>query len=324
MTSQNLNNIRLGTFLIGGLSILILLFYMIGKNKNIFGKNYTLRARFENIQGLKAGNNVRYAGIDVGTVEEVKIINEHTIEAIMTINKKVNHIIRKNALASIGTDGIVGNKIVNINPQNPPANLAIENDLLPTRLPIDTDELLRTLAKSNNNIAIISEGLKTTISKINNSHAMWNLLNDDAFNQNLKMSANNINEATININNTAKRIHQIALKVQKGEGSLGRLIYDSNIVISLDSAIFSINRAGNQVNNLSQELRNDVSSFNENLQLGKGTIPVLLNDSNMAIKVNQTLENIEKSADNFNQNMEALKHSIFFRGYFRKKANKAP
>jgi phospholipid/cholesterol/gamma-HCH transport system substrate-binding protein len=324
MTSQNLNNIRLGTFLIGGLSILILLFYMIGKNKNIFGKNYTLRARFENIQGLKAGNNVRYAGIDVGTVEEVKIINEHTIEAIMTINKKVNHIIRKNALASIGTDGIVGNKIVNINPQNPPANLAIENDLLPTRLPIDTDELLRTLAKSNNNIAIISEGLKTTISKINNSHAIWNLLNDDAFNQNLKMSANNINEATININNTAKRIHQIALKVQKGEGSLGRLIYDSNIVISLDSAIFSINRAGNQVNNLSQELRNDVSSFNENLQLGKGTIPVLLNDSNMAIKVNQTLENIEKSADNFNQNMEALKHSIFFRGYFRKKANKAP
>jgi len=254
----------------------------------------------------------------------VKIINEHTIEAIMTINKKVNHIIRKNALASIGTDGIVGNKIVNINPQNPPANLAIENDLLPTRLPIDTDELLRTLAKSNNNIAIISEGLKTTISKINNSHAMWNLLNDNAFNQNLKMSANNINEATININNTAKRIHQIALKVQKGEGSLGRLIYDSNIVISLDSAIFSINRAGNQVNNLSQELRNDVSSFNENLQLGKGTIPVLLNDSNMAIKVNQTLENIEKSADNFNQNMEALKHSIFFRGYFRKKANKAP
>jgi phospholipid/cholesterol/gamma-HCH transport system substrate-binding protein len=118
--------------------------------------------------------------------------------------------------------------------------------------------------------------------------------------------------------------HQIALKVQKGEGSLGRLIYDSNIVISLDSAIFSIKRAGNQVNNLSQELRNDVSSFNENLQLGKGTIPVLLNDSNMAIKVNQTLENIEKSADNFNQNMEALKHSIFFRGYFRKKANKAP
>jgi phospholipid/cholesterol/gamma-HCH transport system substrate-binding protein len=324
MTSQNLNNIRLGTFLIGGLSILILLFYMIGKNKNIFGKNYTLRARFENIQGLKAGNNVRYAGIDVGTVEEVKIINEHTIEAIMTINKKVNHIIRKNALASIGTDGIVGNKIVNINPQNPPANLAIENDLLPTRLPIDTDELLRTLAKSNNNIAIISEGLKITISKINNSHAIWNLLNDDAFNQNLKMSANNINDATININNTAKRIHQIALKVQKGEGSLGRLIYDSNIVISLDSAIFSINRAGNQVNNLSQELRNDVSSFNENLQLGKGTIPVLLNDSNMAIKVNQTLENIEKSADNFNQNMEALKRSIFFRGYFRKKANKTP
>ena len=42
----------------------------------------------------------------------------------------------------------------------------------------------------------------------------------------------------------------------------------------------------------------------------------------MAIKVNQTLENIEKSADNFNQNMEAIKHSFLFRGYFRRKANK--
>jgi phospholipid/cholesterol/gamma-HCH transport system substrate-binding protein len=322
MTSQNLNNIRLGTFLIGGLTILIFLFYMIGKNKNLFGKNYTLRARFENIQGLKAGNNVRYAGIDVGTVEQVEIINDHSIEVVMTINKKMNHIIRKNALASIGTDGIVGNKIVNMNPQNSNSPYAEENDLLPTRMPIDTDELLRTLSKSNNNIAEISEGLKTTISKINNSHAMWNILNDETLKRNLNVSVENISDATVNIKAASKSIQHIALKVQKGEGSLGRLIYDSNLVISLDSAISSIHHAGNQVNHLSQEVRQDLSTFNENLASGKGTIPVLLNDSNVAIKVNQTLENIEKSADNFNQNMEAIKHSFLFRGYFRRKANK--
>lgn len=324
MTSQHLNNIRLGTFLLGGLSILILLFYMIGKNKNMFGKNYTLKARFENIQGLKAGNNVRYAGIDVGTVDEVQIINDHAIEVVMSINKKMNSIIRKNALASIGTDGIVGNKIVNINPQNPPASYAVENDLLPTRLPIDTDELLRTLSKTNNNIAVISEGLKTTVSKINNSNALWNMLNDEAFNQELKMSARNINDATNNIKKSSSSIQQIVLKVQNGEGSLGKLIYDSTLVVSLDGAIYSIHQAGNQINQLSQEVRNDLATFNENLTTGKGTIPLLLHDSNMAIKVNQTLENIEKSADNFNQNMEAIKQSVFFRGYFRRKANKAP
>ena len=114
MINRTLNNIKLGVFVLSGLLFLILLLYMIGKNKNLFGSNYTIKARFENIQGLKPGNNVRFAGIDVGTVDKINIINDTVIEVEMLINNKIKNIIKKNALVSIGTDGLVGNKVVNI------------------------------------------------------------------------------------------------------------------------------------------------------------------------------------------------------------------
>ena len=89
---------------------------MIGKNRNLFGATYVLKARFENVQGLVAGNNVRFSGIQAGTVKKVKILNDTVIEVTMIIETKMKTIIRKNAIASIGTDGLVGNKVVNIIP----------------------------------------------------------------------------------------------------------------------------------------------------------------------------------------------------------------
>jgi ABC-type transport system involved in resistance to organic solvents, periplasmic component len=65
MAKRAINNVKLGAFVLSGLFLLILLLYMIGKNRNMFGSNFILKARFENVQGLKSGNNVRYAGIDV-------------------------------------------------------------------------------------------------------------------------------------------------------------------------------------------------------------------------------------------------------------------
>ena len=74
MTKDFLNNTKLGVFVLASLSFLILLFYMIGKNRNFFGSNIKLKSRFENVQGLKSGNNVRYAGIDIGTVEKIEVV----------------------------------------------------------------------------------------------------------------------------------------------------------------------------------------------------------------------------------------------------------
>jgi phospholipid/cholesterol/gamma-HCH transport system substrate-binding protein len=83
---QTSNNIKLGVFVLAGLLFLILLLYMIGRNRNLFGRNYVLKARFENVQGLIPGNNVRFAGIQAGTVKKIQILNDTMIEVTMFID----------------------------------------------------------------------------------------------------------------------------------------------------------------------------------------------------------------------------------------------
>ncbi len=131
MAKKIISNVKLGVFVLAGLLFLVILLYMIGKNRNLFGSNYVLKARFENIQGLVAGNNVKFAGIQAGTVKSINIINDTLIEVTMVIEKRMSKIIHKNAIASISTEGLVGNKVLNITPSKIPAELAVENDILP-------------------------------------------------------------------------------------------------------------------------------------------------------------------------------------------------
>ena len=102
MANKIANNIKLGVFVIAGLLLLIFALYMIGKKSNMFGSSFTLRARFRNVDGLRAGNNVRYAGIETGTVEKVLILNDTTIEVVMSIDEKARAYVRKNAQTTIG------------------------------------------------------------------------------------------------------------------------------------------------------------------------------------------------------------------------------
>lgn len=318
MKTKTFNNIKLGAFVLAGLIFLLLILYMIGKNRTMFGGNYKLRARFENVQGLKSGNNVRYAGIDVGTVEKVSIINDTIMEVKMIIDNKAKFILRKNAIVSIGTDGLVGNKVVNIAASKSDSPLAEENDILPTKKPIDTDEMLRTLNKTNNDIAVIAKNLKLTSNKLNNSEALWALLNDKSLPDNLKKSAANIRLVTNNLYNMSKDVNSMVSKIKKGEGSIGKIINDSSFAKSLEDAVINIKDAGNEVSTLSKDINKAVKEIENNINDGNGTVHALLKDTGIVIKINHSLDNIEDGTKGFNQNMDALKHSFLFRGYFRK------
>ena len=172
MAKRTINNAKLGAFVLSGLFCLILILYLIGKNRNMFGSNYILKARFENVQGLKAGNNVRYAGIDAGTVKKINIVNDTLMEVTMIIDDKLKSIIHKNAIVSIGTDGLVGNKVMNITAVKQTSAIAENGDILISKKPLDTDEMLRKLEVTNNDIGIIAEELKLTTQRLNNSSTL--------------------------------------------------------------------------------------------------------------------------------------------------------
>src|SRR5688500_16062587 len=130
MTNRGISNVKLGVFVLSGLLFLVLVLYMIGKNSNLFGNTYELKARFPNVQGLVVGNNIWYAGIETGTVKKIDILNDTVVEVTMVIEDRMKDISRKNSFVSIGTEGLVGNKVINILPAVDPQPAARENDIL--------------------------------------------------------------------------------------------------------------------------------------------------------------------------------------------------
>ncbi|MGZ8541726.1 MAG: MlaD family protein [Chitinophagaceae bacterium] len=318
MTTRVISNVKLGAFVLGGLLFLVLLLYMIGKNRSLFGSTYVLKARFENVQGLVAGNNVRFSGIQAGTVKRVKILSDTVIEVTMTIETKMEPIIRKNAIVSIGTDGLVGNKVVNIIPAGEPGPLAVEGDILATKKSVNTDEMLQTLYKTNNDIAVIAANLKTTVEQINNSSALWALLNDKSIPQDLRISLTNIRQATGKAGNMANNLHDIVMDVKNGKGSVGAILKDTSFAQNLNEAIMKIKDVGEEADSLASEINKVVAGIRQDINNGKGTVNALFKDSAMAMKLNASLDNIQKGTDGFNQNMEALKHNFLLRGYFKK------
>ncbi|MFZ1263670.1 MAG: MlaD family protein [Chitinophagaceae bacterium] len=318
MAKRTVNNIKLGLFVTAGLLLVIFALYMIGRDTNLFGKNYTLRARFENVQGLTSGNNIRYAGIQVGTVKKVKILNDTLIEVSMLIDLKMKKYIHKNDIVSMSTDGLMGNRILNITPAKDGAPLAEDGDLLVIKKSVGTDEILETLDKTNKNIAFVSEELKTTVLRINNSAALWKLLNETTLPDNLRISVENIRRATAKADNMVTDMHALISDIRSGKGSLGAILTDTAIAYNLNEAVLKIQQVGNYASDLAIELNKLTASVQKDINTGKGPAHALLKDSAIVIKLNNSLSNIEKGTEGFNQNMEALKHNFLLRGYFRK------
>lgn len=318
MNTKSNHTIRLGIFVLAGLLFLILLLYMIGRNQNLFGKTFILKAHFQNVQGLVVGNNVRYAGIEAGTVKRISILNDSLVEVSMIVEKDMQPFIRNNSVAYIGSDGLMGNKVINISPSRSAAPLVKENDVLPIREMVDMDDMLRTLNNTNNDIALIAGNLVTTTARINNSDALWSLLNDKSLPQNIRASAANIKTATAHTTEMVNDLQAFITDAKNGKGLLGIVLKDTQFARNLTETAAKLKQVANRTDELAATIDATVNDLHGDFNTGKGTVNALLKDSAMVIKLNASLDNIQKGTDAFSQNMEALKHNFLFRRYFKK------
>ncbi len=301
-----------------GLLFLIIMLYMIGKNSNVFSSNFQLRTHFKNAQGLQPGNNVRFAGTQIGTVKKVQIINDTTIEIIFYIDRKSKDFLHNNSLTAVGSEGLVGNKVLNIIPAETAGLPVQENDILPSRDAPDIDEMLETLYITNHNIAIISEELKNTVHRLNNSTEFWKLLGSGDLAANLRASLNNVKKASSEALAMVEDLHAVIEEVQRGEGSVGMLLQDTTFEANLNDAVNKVKQVGDNANRLAAELHQTTLDIQQSIHAGKGVANAILKDTVLTIKLNTSLSNIEAGTRAFNENMEALKHHFLFRGYFKK------
>ena len=316
MAKQGENNIKLGVFVFAGMLALIFSFYLIGKNHNLFGSDFELKVRFSNLNGLMEGDNVLFSGIQAGTVKSFNMINDTSIEVTLMIDNKIKDYIPKNAVASIGTEGLMGNKIVNILPVKRTAVKVHEGDLLPAQKMLNTDEMLQTLSKTNNNLAVISEGIKGVVLRINGSDIMT-LLNDKRIGASLRSSLENIDKTTANAKVMSYNLNDIVAQIRKGKGAAGALLTDTGFAGNLKEALAKIKSASDNADKLTVQLNTLVNNINQDLTDGKGAAHSLLRDSVIANNFKKSMDNIEKGTDSFSQDMEALKHNFLLRGYFK-------
>jgi phospholipid/cholesterol/gamma-HCH transport system substrate-binding protein len=314
--SKSISNIKLGLFVIAGLLFLILSLYMIGRNRNLFGPTFKISASFKNINGLMVGNNVRFSGIDVGTVSDITITSDSSIMVEMIIEKKVRGFIRGNAIATIGTDGLMGNKLVNIN-SRPGAAGPLENgSTLQSEQPIETDEMLRTLSRTNDNMHAITANIKEMSERLNESNSLWTILADKQITVDLKSAMSHLNKAVANTEALTRDVRNMISTLKDGNGLVNVIFTDTVARASLEESVRNIELTSQNLSRASVQLTETISTLDQS----KGPAGMLISDSVSTQRLQQTVINIEEGTKKFNENMEALQHHFLFKKYSREQA----
>lgn len=318
MKDHNINAIKLGVFVIAGLVLFIATLYALGKNRNLFGTQFELRTRFRDVNGLLVGNNVRFSGIDVGSVRSVTILNDTTIEVVMNVDRKMKKFIRTNAQATLGTDGLIGNRVVNLAPMSGNAPFVQGGELLPSREEINTQQMLETLSRTNESVAVIADELLGTVQRINSSAQLTRLLSDESLSDNLKASLVNLNRATARAALLMDNANETLRLASHGTGPLATLLTDTTLSAELHRTVRQLQAVEANAQQLALDLDQVVRTVETDYRQGPGPVNALMRDSLMTLRLEKTLENVENGTAAFNENMEALKHNFLFRGYFKK------
>lgn len=318
MINKTSRNIRLAIMVIAGTACLIVAMYIVGDKQNLFGSTFEIKAHFKNVNGLMVGNNVRLAGIDVGTVSEIEMINDTAVLVVMAIDEESQQFIKKNATVSIGTDGLMGNKLINITPSGLPAGHVNEGDLLVAREPLEADAALRTLVTTNDDIANIAHNLSVFTENLNSSNSMWSVLTDSTSANNVKNAIDNFRVTSAYAAMITNDLAILISNVRSGKGAIGELLTDTIFVTSLNQTMTNIRNVSDSLVYFSADL-NEISGT---ILEGDGAFQLIASDSAFSENLQQTLENIESASHGLDENMEALKHTFLFRGYYKKKARR--
>ena len=330
-------SIKLGMFVSVGILILILGIYIIGLRQSIFGTSLMVRGIFTDVQGLQVGSNVRFAGIDIGAVSNITIINDTSILVDFMLDKDVKKFIRKDSRAVITVTGLLGNKVVNIMPGSFNIEIIEDGDILPTDQGIEIADVMRELQKSSMNTTAITRNLVDITEKVNRGEGIFGqIFADTVFSQNLdRIGANTaeltdnfatitdqiineygligyllsdtslvkeFNQVSDNLTIASENLVNIAEKINQGEGIFGKAFTDTSF---LQNIVHTSARTREATKNLA-EITNQINE-------GKGFINKLLIDSAFSDSISIALKNLNRGIIDIQEASDAVERSWLIR-----------
>lgn len=297
---KDLSGAKLGIFIFFGSVLLIIGIFMLGNKDQLFVSTFNIKAYFKNTEGLRNGASVRFGGIDVGAVKDIKIMPDTSglVEVSMRIKSEIRRFIKKDSRASIETEGLVGNKVVLITMGSDRADIISDGGTILSKEPLSFADVIDETQGILSYTKEMTKNLSEIIARVNSGEGtIGKILNDEE-----------LYKAATSITKTADR-------------SLTSLTDDLRNIISL------FDELGRGVETVVRNTNNVVAGIDSLLKgvsEGKGVLGTLMTDQGTEGKsINKILENLvqvsedtKTSASRLAENMEALKHNWLFKTYF--------
>ncbi len=288
MKKSTSNKMRLGIFITIGIVLLILGVYFIGEKQQLFRSTFRIKGVFKNVSGLQIGNNVRLSGVNIGTVDNISIVSDTSVSVEIMIDENARQFIKKDAIASIGSEGLMGNKALIINPGTGGKKRIENGDIINTSMPVDIDSILVKLKTTIENTADITGDLASMTKNIESGKGtIGRLIMDKSWRENFETTFINL---------------------RKGSTEFRILMEKAN---DIDQAILSVKEAIENTSNITS----DLAKITASLESGEGTIGRLLMDKSMAQNVDSTFIKLKEGAAGLKILMEKAKSSWLLWGF---------
>jgi phospholipid/cholesterol/gamma-HCH transport system substrate-binding protein len=286
---------RIGLFVVIGFAVLLIFIFAIGSQEKMFNRKTEIYAKFQTVSGLKSGAQVQYAGIPIGSVTDIRLpaAPNDSVRVTMKIVNNALHLIRANSLATVSTEGIIGDKIIMIEDGIGPAAAVGEGALVQGKSPKDYTQAIDTLEEAVKNVNRIASEASLILQGLRNGEgSVGKLLTDEALYRDLQALAvesratmvaarDQIDRVGTQVNNLSVEVEGIVGGIKRGEGSVGKLLRD-------------------------EELYNDLRATSDNIRIS-------------SYDMRDALAKVSLGGGRFAEVMEALKHNFLVKSYFEER-----
>jgi len=193
---------RLGAFIVATLAILAIGVFIIGSKEYLFRSTYRLKAQFDNVAGLATGADVQVGGVHSGTVQSIDLPHKpgEKVTVVMNLDKSTHEIIKRDSVAAIETEGLLGNQFLSISFGSAGQADVRDGDLIQSEPPL----LMADMLKKANGILDSSQD-----------------------------AVENTTQATAHLNS-------VSAKIDSGQGTVGALVNDKQLYNNLQQTMVTL------------------------------------------------------------------------------------
>jgi phospholipid/cholesterol/gamma-HCH transport system substrate-binding protein len=311
--TRNKRAVIVGIFVFIGLIFLLTGILIIGNLSETFKRKIEVYAIFDDVSGLQKGNNIWFSGVKMGIISEVGFFADQKVKVMMKIDEKAVPYIHKDSFVKLGTDGLIGNKILIIYGGGPDAAHIEEGDTLSVEKTFTSEDMINTLQENNKNLLAITGDFKLISSKLARGEGtIGKLINDEALYAQLDAASLSLQKASARAELLVNSLATFSEGLNK-KGTLANEITTDTIVFnSLKTTVLQLQQmadtAGVFINDLKEAAGNPHSS-----------IGVLLYDEESGARLKQIIINLESGSKKLDEDLEAAQHNFLLKGYFKKK-----